>query len=105
MKIITICGSMKYQNEMIKIAKNLETKFGYCVLQCVYDFMSENLKKQEYEKIVKAHFKKIDLSNAIYVVNIGGYVGENTQREIDYAVKHGKEIFYHEPLKEDKWWL
>ena len=104
MKFVTICGSMKYQNEMIKIARNLETKFGYCVLQCVYDFGGENINKQEKDKIAKAHMKKIALSDYIYVVNIDGYIGESTQKEIDYAIKHDKEVFYHEPLKEDKKW-
>lgn len=96
MKVVTLCGSMRYQNEMIKIARNLEVTFGYCVLQCVYDFAGKNDTKKEREKIIKAHFKKIDLCDFIYVVNIDGFISENTQKEIDYAIKHDKEVFYHE---------
>ncbi len=101
MKVVTLCGSMRYQNEMIKIARNLEVTFGYCVLQCVYDFAGKNDTQKERDKIIKAHFKKIDLSDFIYVVNINGFISESTQKEIDYAIKHDKEVFYHEEVKKD----
>ena len=101
MKVVTLCGSMRYQNEMIKIARNLEVTFGYCVLQCVYDFAGKNDTQKERDKIIKAHFKKIDLSDFIYVVNINGFISESTQKEINYAIKHDKEVFYHEEVKKD----
>ena len=101
MKVVTLCGSMRYQNEMIKIARNLEVTFGYCVLQCVYDFAGKNDTQKERDKIIKAHFKKIDLSDFIYVVNINGFISESTQKEIDYAIKHDKEVFYHKKKKKD----
>ena len=101
MKVVTLCGSMRYQNEMIKIARNLEVTFGYCVSQCVYDFAGKNDTQKERDKIIKAHFKKIDLSDFIYVVNINGFISESTQKEIDYAIKHDKEVFYHEEVKKD----
>ena len=94
MKIVTICGSMKFANEMQKIASDLETKYGWCVIQCVYKI--ENATKNEMANVVNAHWKKIDISDAIYVVNIGGYIGESTKNEIEYAKKLNKEIIYHE---------
>lgn len=36
-KVITICGSMRYSKEMMKIAEELELKEGYAVIQCVYN--------------------------------------------------------------------
>ena len=101
MKVVTLCGSMRYQNEMIKIARNLEVTFGYCVLQCVYDFAGKNDTQKERDKIIKAHFKKIDVSDLIYVVNIISFISESTQKEIDYAIKRDKEVFYHEDVKKD----
>lgn len=38
------------------------------------------------------HFCKIQMSSAIYVVNVGGYVGQSTHREIAFAIARGKEI-------------
>ena len=43
------------------------------------------------------HKRKIDMADAIYVINVGGYIGESTRSEIEYATRHGKEIFYLEP--------
>lgn len=38
------------------------------------------------------HFRKIDISDGIYVVNVGGYVGSSTKREIQYAIGEGKAV-------------
>ena len=94
-KIVTICGSMKFQKEMIDVASKLEKEYGWCVIQCVYN-LGENLSDKEMENIKKAHFQKIDISDAIFVLNIGGYIGESTKNEIEYAKKLNKEIIYFE---------
>ncbi len=95
-KVVTICGSMKFADEMIKVASQLEKKNGWCVIQCVYDVDSNEITDAEIENIVNAHWKKIDMCDAIYVVNIGGYIGISTRNEINYALSKGKEIIYHE---------
>lgn len=97
MKVVTICGSMRFQNEMINIAAELETKYNYCVIQCVYGL--KNIKEEEKKQIGDIHYKKIDISDAIYVVNIGGHIGESAKQEIEYAKAHNKEIIYHESIK------
>lgn len=38
------------------------------------------------------HFAKIDLADGIYVVNVGGYVGSSTRREIQHARSTGKAV-------------
>ena len=101
-KVVTICGSMKFADDMIKIASDLEKKYGWCVIQCVYDIDKNNITQEEMQNIVDAHWKKIDISDAIYVVNIGGYLGTSTQNEIKYALEHNKEVIYHESLEEKK---
>ena len=98
-KVVTICGSMKFAKEMIKIASSLEKEKGLCVIQCVYD-IDQNTTKEEMEKVVNAHWKKIDISDAIYVVNINGYIGNATRNEINYALSKGKEVIYHENIKD-----
>lgn len=96
MKTVTICGSMRFQKEMLEIAWYLETEQGFCVLQPVAKVGEEEMTEKMIENIKNAHFKKIDISDAIYVVNIGGYVGSSTKREIEYAKAHGKEVIFHE---------
>lgn len=38
------------------------------------------------------HKRKIDMAGSIYVINVGGYIGESTMSEIEYAKTHGKEV-------------
>ena len=45
------------------------------------------------------HEYKIDMSNEIYVINVGGYIGESTKSEIEYAKRKGKKIYYVERIK------
>ena len=95
--VITICGSMRFEKKMQEIARDLETKKGFCVLQPIYKVSKKKVETyEEIENILRSHLQKIDLSNAIYVVNIGGYIGESTKQEIEYAEKQHKKIFYHE---------
>ena len=96
MEVITICGSLKFQKEMMIVAEKLSLK-GNCVLTPIYP-ISENLEKtkEQLEKLKEAHFKRIELSDAIYVINKDNYIGKSTKLEIDYAQKLGKEIIYLE---------
>lgn len=95
-KVVTICGRMKFEDKMIKIALELERKYGWCVLQCVYDFDNTNITQKELKSIKTAHFKRISISDAIYVLNIDGYIGKSTQAEIKFAQQHNKQIYYYE---------
>lgn len=96
-KIVTICGSMKFKDTMIKIAKELEIKNKYIVIQCVYS--NEKFNKEEQRILADLHYKKIKISDAIYVINVDGYIGSSTYKEIEYAKKLNKEVIYLEPIK------
>ena len=96
-KIVTICGSMKFKDKMMDVAKKLEIENEYVVIQCVYS--NDNFTTEEQEILGKLHYQKIDISDAIYVVNVDGYIGNATSREIEYAKSLGKEVIYLEPIK------
>ena len=95
MKTITICGSMRYSEEMKHIALELEMHNGFNVLQCVYNSGNVDISHTEKKALGNAHLKKIDLSDAIYVLDIDGYIGESVKKEIDYARMNGKEVIFH----------
>ena len=40
------------------------------------------------------HLRKIDLADRVLVVDVGGYIGESTRAEIDYATRKGLPIDY-----------
>ena len=102
MKIVTLCGSLKFKKEMMTVAEKMALD-GYCVLTPVYP-VSEKMDrtKEQLIKLKEAHFKRIELSDAILVVNINNYIGDSTRAEIDYAKKLGKEIIYYTNLIENK---
>lgn len=99
MKIITLCGSLKFQKEMMEIAQRISLE-GNCILTPVWQVL-ENKKLSESELIFlkEEHFKRIELSDTVLVVNINNYIGNSTSLEIDYAKKLGKEIIYYTDLK------
>ena len=70
-----------------------------CILTPVYP-VSESIERTEEQliKLKEAHFKRIELSDAIFVVNVNNYIGNSTNLEIEYAKKLGKEIIYYTDL-------
>ena len=96
MKVITICGSLRFQKEMMMLAEKLALK-GNCVLTPTYGVI-ENIEitKEQLMKLKEEHLKRIELSDSIYVINKDNYIGRSTKLEIEYAKKLGKEIIYVE---------
>lgn len=68
----------------------------YVVIGLTPHVANKNLTEHEKELLGKIHKAKIDLSDAIFVVNVDGYIGESTRGEIEYAKTKGKEIMYLE---------
>ena len=101
MKIVTLCGSLKFQNEMMIIAEKMALE-GYCILTPVYPVL-ENMERTEKQLInlKKEHFKRIELSDAILVVNVNNYIGNSKNLEIEYAKELGKEIMYFNDVIKD----
>lgn len=96
MKIITICGSLKFQEEMMEIAEKLALN-GNCVLTPIFPATKDlKISDNQLKNLKEAHFKRIELSDSIYVININNYIGESTKLEIEYAENLGKEIVYME---------
>ena len=98
MKIITLCGSLKFQKEMMIVAEKLALQ-GNCILTPTYPVI-ENIEitEEQIDILKKAHFKRIEFSDAIFVVNVNNYIGNSTNLEIEYAKKLGKEIIYYTDL-------
>ena len=98
--IITLCGSIKFKDQFIKVQEKL-TLEGNIVL--TPNFFN-NIKKEEIDEKTKKmldemHRQKIDMSDEIYIINFGGYIGESTKAEIEYAKTKGKKISYLESIK------
>jgi hypothetical protein len=95
-KIITLCGSTKFRDEFLAEQKRL-TLEGYIVISVgLFGHAGDNEVWSEGTKkmLDEMHKRKIDLSDEIFVINVGGYVGSSTQSEIEYAIKTNKPVNY-----------
>lgn len=105
-KIITLCGSTKFKDEFNLIQKSLAYN-GNIVLSLDFFNKSENNTFEEDLNVVKSklrevHFRKISISDEIFVINKDGYIGESTSNEIEYAKSLGIPVNYLEPIESEK---
>ncbi len=70
--------------------------FGHSGDPEVWDGMDEGTLSKTKEMLDDMHKRKIDMADEIYVINIGGYIGESTRSEIDYAIMNGKKVRFLE---------
>lgn len=100
---ITLCGSTRFKDTFFQVAEEL-TLAGHIVLMPLVFHHVDNTELSTKQKIQldNLHKQKIDMSDAIYVVNQDGYIGESTFGEIDWAERNNKQIFFLEtPVSED----
>ena len=100
MKIITVCGSLRFYKEMMEITEKMELQ-GNCMLVPIYNPTKPNkddFTKEEALMLDKMHKERIKLSNAILVVNVNDYIGSSTKSEIEFAKSLNKEILYYTDL-------
>ncbi|HYW02280.1 MAG TPA: hypothetical protein VE862_12485 [Candidatus Acidoferrum sp.] len=90
-KVITLCGSRKFQDDFKRINEQLTLKGNIVISLGVFSTEVDDSQKAMLDEIHKC---KIDLSDAIYVVNRDGYIGKSTTSEIAYAKSLGKEVTY-----------
>lgn len=102
MKIIAICGSLRFMKDLMRVAEAMELK-GNCVLQVIYPVSKtkDEYTEQENELLDRMHKEKIKLADAILVVDIDGYIGNSTRSEIEFAESLGKEVIYYSKMREE----
>lgn len=91
-----MCGSLKFEPEIKFHTERLALE-GNCVLPLIYATRDkEDYTLKQRELLAICHKKKIDLADAIFVVNKDGYIGSSVRGEIEYATAKGKEVIYLE---------
>lgn len=97
--IVCLCGSTRFYQAFHDVNVQ-ETLAGKIVLSIGCDTKSDtdllSASPNEMDAIKARldwlHQRKIDLADEIYVLNVSGYVGCSTQREIDHARRRWKRI-------------
>lgn len=112
---ITICGSMKFADQMVELQKQLENN-GHAVFMPIKEAgldywsteRSAHIDIKKVNNLIGKHMDKIEQSDAILVANytkgdIANYIGANTFIEMGFAQYRGKQIFVLHPLPDQEY--
>ncbi len=94
---VVLCGSTRFM-WAFREANLRETLLGNIVLTIGCDTKSDsglNLTEQDKFNLDLLHLHKIDLADEVFVLNVGGYIGSSTRRELVYALRSGKPVFFY----------
>ena len=99
-KVLTLCGSTRFKDAFLETQKRLTLEGNIVISVGLFGHSGDDEVWNEgtKEMLDDMHKRKIDMADAIYVINVGGYVGSSTRSEIEYARKNGKEILSLEPI-------
>jgi hypothetical protein len=102
-EIVCLCGSTRFYDAFQKANYEL-TMQGKIVLSVGFYPHSQvqahgqaiGCTDEQKVALDELHKRKIDLADRVFVLNVGGYIGDSTRSEIEYATAHGKPIGYLE---------
>ena len=98
-KVVTLCGSTRFKEEYIEAQKRLTLAGNIVISVGLFGHSGDDdvWKPGVKEMLDDMHKRKIDMADGIFVINVGGYIGESTRSEIEYARRTGKDVAYLEP--------
>lgn len=98
--IITLCGSTKFKDEFIEMQKRLTLEGNVVISVGLFGHSGDNevWNGDTKNMLDEIHIQKISMSDSIFVIDVDGYIGDSTRREIEYAKSSNKEINYYSEL-------
>jgi hypothetical protein len=96
------CGSTRKAMGEFEKWRLKDTLAGYIVLTIGANKNDSelNISIEDAIELDILHLFKIEKADLIRILNVGGYIGPSTRREMEYARHLGKEIWFLEPPKE-----
>jgi nucleoside 2-deoxyribosyltransferase len=102
-KVVCLCGSTRFYQAFMR-ANYDETMAGRIVLSVAFMPGPEAAHGETFGctpeqkiKLDELHLRRIDLADEILVLNVDGYIGESTSREMAYAIATGKKLRFLGP--------
>ncbi len=96
-KVICICGSSKFKAQILGITQR-ETLKGRIAIN--HGFFHHQdlvpLSDEQKNNLDTLMFRKIDISDEIFIVNVNGYMGKTTIAAIEYARQMNKPVHFLE---------
>ncbi len=101
--VVCLCGSTRFMEAFFEAGWN-ETLAGKIVLSvgvCKHaeHHGAEALGPEVVEALDELHLRKIDMADEVFILNVNGYIGKSTRRELNYAISKGKKVRFLEPGK------
>ncbi len=87
---------MRFREEFERLDAEL-TLAGHVVLAPTSLAPSTELNEDERARLGRIHLQKVAMADEVLIVNVGGYVGESTRREIEHARSRGISVTFLEP--------
>ena len=96
--VITLCGSTRFKEQYLEAQKRLTLDGNIVISVGLFGHSGDDEVWTEgtKEMLDDMHKRKIDMADSIYVINPGGYIGQSTRSEIEYAKANGKQVNYLE---------
>lgn len=101
-KIVCLCGSTRFADEFARqnLRLTLEGKIVLSIGANVSDAsLAIGQDSETKRRLDELHLRKIDLADEVLVLNVGGYIGESTRREIAYAEMTDTPVRYLEEAR------
>ena len=104
-EIVCLCGSTRF----VDIFNEYRQRFTYegkivlsieIVISQLVQADPQHCNPELKKMLDDLHLRKIDLCDKVFVINKGGYIGESTTNEINYAKSINKPIEYLEALND-----
>ena len=102
-KILLVGSITKAKEYFIKIESILQIIYKKLVSICSVDGLlnKNSFSNEEWDKLQEIAFKKLDDQEAILVLDVDGYIGEQSKQEIEYfEQKLKRPIYYLSNLKD-----
>lgn len=95
-KVIALCGSTRFKEDFERVNRELTLMGNIVISVGAFGHSGDTFTDEQKVMLDDIHKRKIDMADAIYVINKDGYIGSSTRSEIQYALRTGKQIIYME---------
>ena len=95
-KVITLCGSTRFKEDFERVNRELTLMGNIVISVGCFGHAGDTFTEEQKVMLDDIHKRKIDMADAIYVINKDGYIGSSTRSEIQYALRMGKQIIFME---------
>jgi len=99
-QIVCLCGSTRFADAWItahreeSLAGRIVLSVGVMIHAGDAPIREDGPEKRALDEL---HLRKIDLADEVLVLNVGGYIGESTRKELKYSRSVGKPVRFLEP--------